>query len=96
MIQLDDAYEKVMNSAFLTGSERISFLNSSGRVLAEDIISDTDLPPFNKSTMDGFACRREDLNNELKLIETIPAGKVPLKRISIDQCSKIMTGAIIP
>ncbi len=96
MIQLDKAFETVINTAFLTSSEIISFSDSLNRILAEDIVSDTDLPPFNKSTVDGFACRKEDINHELELIETIPAGQVPAKRISVDQCSKIMTGALIP
>jgi molybdopterin molybdotransferase len=96
MIQLEKAFETVINSAFLTGSEAVSFIESLGRILAEDIVSDNDTPPFNKSTVDGFACRKEDMNHELRLIETIPAGKVPVKKISIDECSKIMTGAPVP
>jgi molybdopterin molybdotransferase len=96
MIHLDKAFEIVMSFAFLTGTESVSFSDSLGRILAEDIISDIDMPPFNKSTMDGFACRKEDINHELRLIETIPAGKVPGKKISVDQCSKIMTGASLP
>ena len=55
-----------------------------------------DMPPFNKATVDGFACRRADLGAELEIIETIPAGTAPQKRISENQCSKIMTGAAIP
>ena len=96
MIQLEKAYEIVMNSAFITGIETVPFTESMNRILAEDIISDVDLPPFSKSNMDGYACRREDLNHELEVIETIPAGKVPAKRISPDKCSKIMTGAPLP
>ena len=96
MIQLEEAYEIVMNSVFLTGNESIHFIDSAERILSEDIVSDSDLPSFDKSTVDGFACRREDINHELELIEIIPAGKVPAKRISPDRCSKIMTGAPIP
>ena len=65
-------------------------------MLRTDIISDMDMPPFNKSTVDGFACRRADLGSELEIIETIPAGSAPKKRIAANQCSKIMTGATIP
>ncbi len=96
MIQLEEAYEIVMNSAFLTGIETVPFTETMNRVLAENIVSDIDLPPFNKSNVDGYACRREDLNHELQLIETIPAGKVPDCRITPDKCSKIMTGAPVP
>ena len=48
-------------------------------MLKDDIISDMDMPPFNKSTVDGFACRRADLGAELELIETIPAGILTAK-----------------
>jgi molybdopterin molybdotransferase len=46
--------------------------------------------------MDGFACRRADLANELTVIETIPAGVLPQKAIGPNQCAKIMTGAVVP
>jgi len=54
------------------------------------------MPPFNKSAMDGFACRRADLTNELTVVETIPAGVMPKKKIGKNQCAKIMTGAVVP
>jgi molybdopterin molybdotransferase len=55
-----------------------------------------DIPPFNKSAMDGYACRRADLGNELTVVETIPAGYVPQKAVETKQCSKIMTGGMVP
>ena len=65
-------------------------------VLQEDILAEMDMPPFNKSAMDGYACRREDLGNELKVLEVIPAGIMPTKKIGKNECSKIMTGAALP
>ena len=96
LIPFEEAYSIVMNSAFQTESEIIAFTDSLDRALREDIISDLDMPPFNKATVDGFACRRADLEGELELIETIPAGYSPEKRLTGNQCSKIMTGAAIP
>jgi molybdopterin molybdotransferase len=96
MIEFSEAYETVMNSAFNTGTEVIAFTGSTGRVLAGDVTSDMDLPPFNKSTVDGFACRRSDLGFELEVLETIAAGRMPLKAVSPGQCSRIMTGAAVP
>jgi molybdopterin molybdotransferase len=96
LIPFEEAYRIVMDSAFETESEEIAFSGSLNRVLMADIISDIDMPPFNKATVDGFACRRADLGEELELIETIPAGSSPKKRITSNQCSKIMTGAAIP
>jgi len=96
MITFEEAFRIVMNSSFNTGIEVISFDESLGRVLAEKIISDMDMPPFNKASVDGFACRRSDLNTELEIIETIPAGKWPEKSPRAGECSRIMTGAAVP
>lgn len=96
MKSFEEALEIVLGSSPLIGSERINFRDAMGRVLHEDINSDMDLPPFNKSAMDGFACRREDLGKDLEILEVIPAGTVPSVAISEGQCSKIMTGAMVP
>jgi len=60
------------------------------------VFSDIDMPPFNRSAVDGYACRKADLNSTLTVIELIKAGKVPEKTIGEGQCSKIMTGAMVP
>jgi molybdopterin molybdotransferase len=96
LISFEEAYSIVMNSAFETETEIIAFTSALDRVLMADIISDMDMPPFNKATVDGFACRRADLGAELELIEIIPAGNQPQKKVAENQCSKIMTGAAIP
>ncbi len=96
MIEFEEAYKIVMESVFRTASETISFTDSFSRILAEDIKSDTDIPPFDKATVDGFACRKSDLYSELEIIETIAAGMQPEHRISENKCSRIMTGAVVP
>jgi len=96
MLKFDDAFEIVMRSARRLGSERVDIDHALNRVLTEDIVSDIDMPPFNKSTRDGFACRRADLANELTVIETIPAGTMPKRTIGPNQCAKISTGAVVP
>jgi molybdopterin molybdotransferase len=74
----------------------LSLKDSLGRVLAEAIYADRDVPPFSRATMDGYACRQEDLPGPLKVLESIPAGTSPTRKIEKSQCSKIMTGAMIP
>ena len=96
MIAFDDAFEIMMGSARRLGMERVGIERALNRVLTETIVSDIDVPPFNKSAMDGYACRRADLANELTIIETIPAGLPPKKTIGRNQCAKIMTGAVVP
>jgi molybdopterin molybdotransferase len=96
MISFEEAFGIVMKSAFQTEPETIAFTCSDGRILAEDIASDIDMPPFNRAAVDGYACHRTDIKNDLEVVEVIPAGKVPEKDVGRNQCSKIMTGAIVP
>ena len=96
IITFEKAYEIVLGTGYYLGTETISYTDSPGRILASDIISDVDMPPFNKASVDGFACRKSELDNDLEVIETIPAGKWPEKTIGYLQCSRIMTGAAVP
>lgn len=96
MISLNEAIQIAIEHAVLIGTEKIEYQQSIGRILAQNVFSDVDIPPFNKSAMDGYACRKEDLGKELELLEIIPAGQSPTKEILAGQCSKIMTGAKVP
>ncbi|MBM3420750.1 MAG: molybdopterin molybdotransferase MoeA, partial [Bacteroidetes bacterium] len=92
----EEGLKHVLESAFETGTETVSFLASAGRVLAADVISDIDMPPFNKTAVDGYACRVLDLGKPLKVLEVINAGKQPVNIVTDGTCSKIMTGAPVP
>lgn len=83
-------------SAHRVSTERVGLLEAFHRVLAEDIVSDIDLPPFRQSTRDGFACCRADLRNDLEVVETITAGIPPQRLLGRNECAKVMTGAAIP
>ncbi len=96
MITIEQAYKIVLQDVKSLETEKVSFTDSLGRILAEDVKSDIEMPPFDKSAMDGYACRKEDLGNPLEIIEVIPAGKTPEKVIGKNQCANIMTGAPIP
>src|SRR5436189_5429753 len=70
-----------------------------GLVLAEDVASDVDMPPFDKAMMDGFALRTEDLvegKAELAIVEEVTAGKTPTMPVHAGQATRIMTGAPVP
>ncbi|MCX5771402.1 MAG: molybdopterin molybdenumtransferase MoeA, partial [Candidatus Hydrogenedentes bacterium] len=96
MIPFEEAYRIVMESARQVDSEQVRLTESLHRVLAEDVASDMDMPPFNKSAMDGYACRREDLPGPLRVVEIIQAGYTPAQAIGAGCCAKIMTGAQVP
>lgn len=96
MISFEEAYKIVMDSARPLGTEEVPIAEALHRVLAQEVQSDMDMPPFDKSAMDGFACRRDDLAEELTVVESIKAGDEPAMRIEKGQCARIMTGAIVP
>lgn len=77
-------------------TERIGLKDAFNRVLQEDVKADSPMPPFDKSAMDGYACRLEDIENNLEVLEVIHAGMIPTFKIGTNQCSKIMTGAAVP
>ena len=95
-ISFDKAVEATMKQVRPLGARTIDLLESLGRILAEDVFSDRDIPPFNKSAMDGFACRREDLGGVLTVLETVAAGALPTRAIGAGLCTRIMTGAMVP
>ena len=102
MLLFEQALDIVLGQDFEPGTERVSFQEALHRVLAEGIFADIDMPPFDKSAVDGYACRMDDVagtmgdHNPLMVIENIPAGKIPQKIIGPGQCAKIMTGAMLP
>ncbi|HEY9766828.1 MAG TPA: molybdopterin molybdotransferase MoeA, partial [Chroococcales cyanobacterium] len=67
-----------------------------GLVLAEDIHSDQDLPPFDNSAMDGFAVRSDDIGNPLFVIGELAAGSLFEGEIKKGEALRIMTGAMLP
>jgi len=83
-------------------TESVDLLSSSARVLAEPVLADRDLPPFPRSTRDGYAVRSQDVTRTpatLEVIGEIKAGETPDKipaRISPGQAVSIMTGAPVP
>jgi molybdenum cofactor synthesis domain-containing protein len=70
-----------------------------GRFLAEDIIADCDLPPFDRSQMDGYAVRAEDVKTvpaQLRIAGEAAAGKGWHQEMQEGQAVRIMTGAPVP
>lgn len=96
MIELKEALRIVLSSARPLGRERVDLGRALNRILAEDVASDIDMPPFDRSVVDGYACRRADLASTLTVLETIQAGAPPTKSIGPNECAKIMTGAAVP
>jgi molybdopterin molybdotransferase len=70
-----------------------------GAVLAEDVVSDLDMPPYDKAMMDGYAVRSADLpagRATLAVVEEVTAGRTPRHTLQAGQATRIMTGAPMP
>jgi molybdopterin molybdotransferase len=96
MSNYDKIQETITALKQIYPTQEIKISESMGHVLREDILSDSPMPHFDKSAVDGYACRKQDLKGNLQLLEVIPAGKVPGHRIGENQCAKIMTGGVVP
>jgi molybdopterin molybdotransferase len=97
MLEVTDALEIVLQHSATLAAESVPLTSALlNRVLAEDVASDIDSPPFDKSMMDGYALRTADAANALTIIEEIAAGKMPTKTVGQSEASRVMTGAPIP
>lgn len=99
MIPVPKALKIVTRETPKLGVERIALENSIGRILAEDIIADSDLPPFDRSQMDGYAVKAADTTLapvKLTLVGESAAGRGWRKTVRSGQAVRIMTGASVP
>lgn len=77
--------------------EVVSLFESTGRILAEDIVCIHALPKFNQSAMDGYGFKMQDLGKKTQVIQRIFAGDdVSALEVKENECVKIMTGAMVP
>ncbi len=103
MISVNEALDKILSHVRPLGFEKVSLLDSLGRVIAEDISAKRNIPPLDNSAMDGYALRSEDVQKasqnhpvRLEVIEDLPAGFISTKTLEKGKAIRIMTGAPIP
>jgi len=103
MISVEEAQKIILSEIRRLGTERVPLSQSLGRILSEEVSSPLDHPPWDTSAMDGYAVRWSDTagasratSRRLKIIEEIPAGTLPQKKVQPGEASKIMTGAPLP
>jgi len=103
MISVEEALEKVLSYVEVLVPERKSILDCLGQVLAEDVHSTIDIPPFDNSAMDGYALRAEDTRGAsesspryLVVVGYVAAGSMPAQEVKPGMAIRIMTGAPLP
>lgn len=99
LMPVEEALERLLAMAAaapIVERERLPLAATDGRVLAEALISNLDLPPWPNSAMDGYALRLEDWKGEpLPVSQRIFAGQVP-EPLQAGTCAQIFTGAPVP
>lgn len=99
MLSVEDALTAVLEAMRPFPVASFPLNGTQGTVLAEDIVSDVDSPPFDKALMDGFAVRTEDIKGsgtELRIIGEVTAGRVAERPLAAGEAFRIMTGAPLP
>ncbi|NOR52819.1 MAG: hypothetical protein GQ536_01855 [Candidatus Aminicenantes bacterium] len=96
MISIKEAEKILASIPVRPALEAESIHGTLNRILGQDIRSEIDMPPFNKSAMDGYALNADDKSDRFRILEVIPAGVIPLQKIGAGQCAKIMTGGVVP
>lgn len=103
LITATDAKKIINNLKLHTTTTHIPLEEAQGHLLAEHITTTTDVPPFDRASMDGYAVQaadtyqaREDKPIKLQLIDTIQPGKTPDREIKPGQTIEVSTGALLP
>jgi molybdopterin molybdotransferase len=99
MITVQQAEQLILENTRDYGAEIVLFDEALGRVLAENIKADRDLPAFNRVTMDGIAIDYQSFKQGIKTFNikaTQAAGDKPISIDNANQCIEIMTGAALP
>lgn len=103
LVSVEEARKIINSLKVLPGKENLTLENAYGKTLAEDIITEINVPPFPRAVMDGYAVRAQDTYAssetepvKLKLLGNIPAGSDEKFTVSAGEAVEIATGAPIP
>lgn len=99
MISVAEAIQIVRQHTRALPSERVPLEDTLNRILAEDVVADSDLPPFDRAMMDGYAVRAKDTANapvRLRIAGESAAGRGWHHEMKEGEAVRIMTGAPVP
>lgn len=99
LITVSEAMEIIQSKTEDFGFEKLAFMDSLDRILAEDILADRDFPPFDRMSMDGIAINFNSYKKgqtRFKIEGVQAAGDSPLTLLNENNCLEAMTGGILP
>jgi molybdopterin molybdotransferase len=98
-----EAARRILDDVRRQPALRIPLDDALDSVLAEDVVSPIDIPAWTNSAMDGYAARGDDVRGasaeepvRLRVVEVLPAGAFPTRRIEAGETARIFTGAPLP
>ena len=96
LIDADEAAQTVLAHTRVLGVEELALAVCSGRVLAEDLVADADLPAFPASAVDGYAVRAADAGQRLRIAGESAAGRPYRRALETGTAVRILTGGVVP
>ena len=103
MLSVEDARDQILSQFGVLNAQNFLITEALGLVTSDQVRSEINIPPLDNSAMDGYAVMSTDVSTAtyehpvmLEILETIPAGSLPTKRLKTGAASRIMTGAPVP
>jgi molybdopterin molybdotransferase len=99
VLSVEEALERILATVRVLEPEQVELLEATGRVLAEPVTADRDIPPLANAAMDGYAVRGADVSQApawLRVVGEVAAGQVTEAQVETGTAVRIMTGAPVP
>ena len=96
LVDAADAATLVLEHTPVLGTEAIALGDADGRVLAEDLVASSALPPHPASAVDGYAVRAADAGRTLRVVGESAAGRPFTARVDAGTAARILTGGVVP
>src|SRR5438132_3563351 len=96
MVSVDEALETILAHAQPLGHETVALTEARGRILAQNILADDDLPGMPRSSVDGYAVIAGDDAADFDVLEEVTAGRLAQAQVSPGTAVRIMTGGTLP
>src|SRR5713226_1282060 len=96
MVQVHEALETILARAQPLGVETVELTKARGRILAQDVVADDDLPGLPRSSVDGYAVLAGDQAAEFEVLEEVTAGRLAHAQVRPGTAVRIMTGGTVP
>lgn len=99
LISIEEALAAILEATPVLPAEQVALAHSAGRVLAADVPSDVDVPPFDRCAMDGWAFRSDEAaagSARLRIVGEVAAGRLFPREVAAGETVRVMTGAPLP